>query len=170
MKDFKIEDYETFITNYHNLRYAPYEIRDNEEIIFDFMILNYGALKYASSRLRGDKQFILRCFSLPDGGNDGLLEYVSDELKDDKEVVLAALATYRWDFIVQVDYVDLRNVSERLRHDKEIVLAALKTMTFERDIDDYIDDLNWLIPDELKKDKEIIDIIKEHDEDFVFNN
>ncbi|MDY5983708.1 MAG: hypothetical protein SPJ17_08415 [Anaeroplasma sp.] len=89
-------------------------------------------------------------------------------MKDDKDVVLAELATYRWDYIVQVDYVDLRNVSERLRHDKEIVLAALKTMTFERDIDDYIDDLNWLIPDELKKDEDIIKLIKEYDTNFVF--
>ena len=52
LKDEK--DYSRFVRDYHNLRGAPYEIRNNKGILYDCAILNYNAFKYASSALRSE--------------------------------------------------------------------------------------------------------------------
>ena len=92
-----------------------------------------------------------------------VLKYVSDKLKDDKEVVLAAINRCGINSLKE-EYFDLKNVSERLRQDKEVVLAALEKIDF---IDSY-DDLNWLISEDLMNDEDIIKLIKEYDNNFVF--
>ena len=155
------KDYSLFVRGFGNLRGAPYEIRNNKAILYDCAILNYNAFKYASFALRSDKSFILSC--LNDRVCSDVLKYVSDKLKDDKEVVLAAINRCGINSLKE-EYFDLKNVSERLRQDKEVVLAALEKIDF---IDSY-DDLNWLISEDLMNDEDIIKLIKEYDNNFVF--
>ena len=151
-----------YISNYQNLKNAPYDIKNNKDIIFSAAMLNYNAFKYASESLRDDKEFVLYCLNNRDGVSCDVLKYLSDRLKNDKDIAFAAINRASVD-LIREEYFDLKNISESLRGDKEVMLKALEKMNYN----DY-EDLYWLVPDQLKSDKDILNFITNIDPEFRF--
>jgi Domain of unknown function (DUF4116) len=102
--------------------------------------VNLGSV---SERLRGDKEFVLKCISVPDYGQ--YFQFASEALRSDRDVVLAALAAYDNNvyypalYYTSGDILDDDEVakiavkasprnfyylSERLKGDKELAVAA----------------------------------------------
>jgi hypothetical protein len=102
-------------------------------------------LSYMGKDIQNNKAFVLKAVARKESGE--ALEYVSDALKKDKEVVLAA---------VQSNSLAIKFAHTSLKSDREVVLAAAKrhaSLNYKTKL------LLELISPELRKDKEVLEIL-----------
>lgn len=145
-----------------NLKYASYEMHDNEEIVLMASDkINY-AFDFATDRLKNNKEFIKKILVK----NGRALQYLSAKYQDDKELVLLAIQ----------DNDSLQYVSKRLKNDQEVIKACFNVHNNHsvlRDIGVHLKaDIDFMLPflkiepksfiycsEEIRKNREIVEMV-----------
>ena len=94
------------------LQSAPWEMRNNQDIVLAAVKQDGNAFQYASVEMKGDKDIVLAAVEQ----KGRALQYASKQSKGDREVVFAA---------VKKDGFSLYVASDEMKEDEDIVLAAV---------------------------------------------
>ena len=119
---------------------APFDIKDNKEIVLDIMREDGFELEFASDKLKADKEVVFAAVQF-DGSN---LQFADKTLQGDQEIVLEAIANADHRGDMEKDY-PMIYASYKLVSNKEFMLKAVK-----------IDPLSYFyLSAELESDKDL---------------
>lgn len=121
-----------------NLKFLPYEIRNDRNFIVSLLPYNPNALFLASDELKENKDFVLSCIRDYHCG----FEYAGKGLRNSRDFVLQCLREFR---------CNLKYVSEDLKCEEEIIFTAI---TYNPSSYNYISK-------ELKENKEFVEKLLE---------
>jgi hypothetical protein len=138
--------------------YAPYDLRNDGEVVLVAMKKDWQAFGYASDELKNDREVVITAVHT----NWNAIRYASDELKNDHEIAKSAVIQ-SWEalqyvspemknerdlvlFGIRCYWRALQFASDRLKNDRDLVITAI--------------DQTWLgfphTSDELKNDGEVV--------------
>ena len=125
-------------------------IRDNKEIVMEFIRIESNSFRHTSPRLRDDKEVIMHAIAY---NYTETLKYCSDRLKNDPEIVIKAI-TLRDPYNPRkfTSYRLFKHASKELRSNKQFILEQIIPLEPQDDFPYFI----GYISNNILEDEEVI--------------